>query len=81
MVIIKRTEAKVWGKLIITHAYPRESSPVFQSDYSRVYVYLHRYPLEITPVFRSDYSRTPFYLYTESLLFKYVLSLFSKPRN
>ena len=44
MVIIKRTEAKVWGKLIITHAHPREITPVFRSDYSRVYVYLRRYP-------------------------------------
>ena len=71
MVIIKRTEAKVWGKLIITPSYTRESSPVFQSDYSRVYVYLHRYPLEITPyseaiipVLHSSDIQSPVYLYT-----------------
>ena len=42
---------------------PKKSTPVFRSDYFRVYVYLRRYPLEIIPVFPSIYIRILFYLH------------------
>ena len=48
MVIIKRTEAKVWGKLIITHAYPREITYLLHSIYIQSSFYLYTYSLLFT---------------------------------